>query len=236
MERFFFSGSKDATCCLWRINCSHDLRDEMIDIFGAPELMQQHKQAELLALTKRFWGNACGICAVDLDSELGIAVSCGSAGNVVLHSLWDEAQSLVLLEDNICIVKVLIARLSVTVVVLCERKIILMNVVGDLIRTVGKEEKIHDALIGSSRGRELLVTSGELGCLVVRDLSSLDVLRFIPPPSTVRPGRLLGLGLTLDERLILAGSTDGMVVAVYTRDKAKKRGGVSMSEIILSVG
>ena len=94
-----FTGSKDATCCLWRINCNHDLRDEMIDIFGAPELMQQHRQTELLTLAKRFWGNACCINDVCLDSELGIAASTGITGNVVLHSLWDETRSMVLCSD-----------------------------------------------------------------------------------------------------------------------------------------
>ena len=125
--------------------------------------------------------------------------------------------------------------------VLLEKKIMLLNVVGDVLCDANKEERVSDAVIAQSRGRELLITAGELGCLVVRNLSSLKVLRFIPPPSTVRPGPLLSVAITVDKKVILAGtgSSDGLVIGVYGRDRnlayAKKKN-VSTSQIILSVG
>ena len=234
------TGSDDATCCVWELGGAHDVRDEMIDIFGAPELLASpgtiFGAIDLLTLEKRLWGNSCPVTSVAVSTVLGIAVSGGSDGSVVMHSLYDDV-SIVLgnLGGHVRLLK--IAPLSSQILAHSEGTLTLFSVVGDVAANVSTQEKINDALIISEKGNELCLTAGALGCIVVRRMSDLSVLRFIPPPSSVRPGGMKCLALTKDGRFLLGGTADGKVVVVMGRDQVKRRvKNMSSSQLILSVG
>ena len=83
-EHWLATGAEDCTVAVWSIQGHKDVRDEMLELFGAPTQTQAESSLSFLF---RLFGHTSAVTSVCVSSSLGVVLSGSRDGSLLVHSL-----------------------------------------------------------------------------------------------------------------------------------------------------
>jgi len=182
---FLVSGSLDGSVVTWSIGGAHNVRDEMLELFGGATLTASSaNKAPLLTVLRYLSGHRAGVVSVAVSSQAGLVASGATDGRVLLHTLQtgELVRSVAHGElgsgaaDLVCLVPGAGAVVSHS---RASRVMVSDTVNGRQLARLDVGEAVNFVVVATSMSLEVLVCGNELGDVAIRRVEDLVVTRRI---------------------------------------------------------
>lgn len=227
------SGGVDATCRIWVVDHA-DMAIALSDGYVQTALGSTNDGEQLLSCCRVLWGHETAITCIDLSSELDAVVSGDAGGIVCIHTLrlGEYIRSFrppPMANRPSAILKTSIHQVGRLVVHTEDCGLHTYTVNGVRLCSTDAGEILNDMAVCS--GGEILVTGGERCHVLIRNVSTLEILSML---DLSRHGPIRCISLTPEElnpipQVMFIGSDDGMVTVV---DEDPSYSGADTSETL----
>jgi WD40 repeat protein len=220
-DGFMITGGKDGTCRVWVVDYP-DMAVAIADGYVQTALGSQRESEKLLSCCHVLWGHVTPVFCVDIISDLDVAVSGSQGGVVCVHRIrggeFVRSFSPPALdqESSRCnsVVKLALTTSGDMAVHMTDRGLHTFTINGVLLCSANAGESLNDMKI--SPCKDLLITGGSSGKVLVRRLSDLQVCSIM---DLSKHGPIRSITLTPEElnpvaQFLFIGSHDGSITVV----------------------